>query len=223
MNINFNITIDERIVKALRSIKRHKIITVAVIILFAGILTISAQTVSQGIIEFTPGERIMAADMNHNFTLLSQAKVPTGTVLPFVGTNVPDGFLFCNGDAYDVSQYPELYAVIGNTYGGGTTSFQVPDLRGVFLRGLDNRPEGLDPQYTRSLGSYQADAFQGHYHRFNEGQRDGGADSNNAARITAGVDREKVFEPITDGVNGEPRTSSETRPKNIAVNYIIKY
>lgn len=61
------------------------------------------------------------------------AAVPTGTVHDFAGPigSVPAGYLACDGTVYNISQYPNLGALLGSTYGGnGTTTFGVPDLRG---------------------------------------------------------------------------------------------
>lgn len=54
--------------------------------------------------------------------------VPTGTILPFAGNTIPEGFLACNGAGLSASTYSALYAVIGNTYGGDSTTFNLPNL-----------------------------------------------------------------------------------------------
>lgn len=54
--------------------------------------------------------------------------VPTGTILPFAGNTIPEGFLACNGAAVSAETYSALYAVIGNTYGGDSTTFNLPNL-----------------------------------------------------------------------------------------------
>lgn len=58
--------------------------------------------------------------------------VPLGTILPYAGTgsSVPAGWLLCDGASYQPSQYPELFSLIGNTYGSNQGQFRVPDLRG---------------------------------------------------------------------------------------------
>jgi microcystin-dependent protein len=164
--------------------------------------------------------------------------IPSGTIVPFGGTNIPTGWLLCDGTLYVVTQYPNLYAAIGINYGGILgANFNVPDLRGRFLRGVDGTA-GNDPDNaTRTtsntggntgdnVGSLQNDAFQGHYHK-------SGGDANHrytpyATTWDAGagaVDLGNFFtlQPVSDGTNGTPRTTSETRPKNVYVNYIIKY
>ena len=52
--------------------------------------------------------------------------VPVGTILPFAGNTIPEGFLDCNGAGISAETYSALYAVIGNIYGGDTTTFNLP-------------------------------------------------------------------------------------------------
>ena len=60
---------------------------------------------------------------------------PLGTVLSYAGNIIPRGFLVCDGTSYKVADYPDLYAVIGNTYGGDSTNFNVPNLVDKFVQG----------------------------------------------------------------------------------------
>ena len=60
-----------------------------------------------------------------------------GSIVGFASTVAPEGYLVCDGSTYSQSEYPELYAMIGNQFGGPAGSFNVPDLRGQFLRGAD--------------------------------------------------------------------------------------
>lgn len=61
--------------------------------------------------------------------------VPTGTILPFAGNTIPDGFLDCNGAGLSAETYSALYGVIGTTYGGDGTTFNLPNLTDKFLQG----------------------------------------------------------------------------------------
>lgn len=65
--------------------------------------------------------------------------MPVGTVVPFSGTALPDGWLWCGGNAISRTTYSKLFAVIGTTYGDGdgNSTFHLPDLRGrvVAMRG----------------------------------------------------------------------------------------
>ncbi len=66
--------------------------------------------------------------------------IPTGVLIPFAGTSAPDGWLLCDGSAISRSTYSGLYTVIATNYGSGdgSTTFNVPDLRGRMPMGLDN-------------------------------------------------------------------------------------
>ncbi len=102
---------------------------------------------------------------------------PVGTILPFAGpTNqIPDGYLLCNGASVDKNAYPELYAVIGNAWGGNTANFNLPDCRGMFLRGVASG-SGNDPDRASrtasatggntgdNVGSKQTSQFGSHNH-----------------------------------------------------------
>ena len=63
--------------------------------------------------------------------------VPTGVVLPFGGSTVPEGFLLCNGAAISRTTYAKLFAAIGTLYGAGdgATTFNLPDMRDRFAEG----------------------------------------------------------------------------------------
>ena len=90
--------------------------------------------------------------------------------------------------------------------GNGTTTFRVPNLDKAFLR-----PD------SRSVGSYQYDAFQGHYHSIFATNTTHFMPGGSAGAYTPTGYEGAVVEPISDGTNGTPRTATETRPKNIAV------
>ena len=60
---------------------------------------------------------------------------PVGCIFPFAGINLPAGYLLCNGTSYKKTDYPDLYAAIGNTYGGDTENFKVPNLVDKFIQG----------------------------------------------------------------------------------------
>lgn len=88
--------------------------------------------------------------------------IPSGMIVSFAGTleQVPDGWLPCDGRALKSSDFPVLHDRIGTTYGNGSsgvgagagTNFNVPDLRGEFVRGLDIG-RGIDA--NRAIGTVQ--------------------------------------------------------------------
>ena len=103
------------------------------------------------------------ADISIPITLAPNAAVPVGTVIDFAGNVAPAGFLKANGAAVSRTTYTTLFGVCGTTYGvgDGATTFNLPDARGVVVRGWDDG-RGLDA--ARGFGTYQADAFQTHLH-----------------------------------------------------------
>jgi microcystin-dependent protein/uncharacterized cupin superfamily protein len=66
--------------------------------------------------------------------------IPTGTVHAYAGATAPTGFLLCHGQAVPRTTYAALFGVIGATYGAGdgSTTFNLPDLRGRVIAGKDN-------------------------------------------------------------------------------------
>ena len=133
----------------------------------------------------------------------------TGMVAPFGASSAPFGWLACNGLAHSRTTYAKLFAVIGETFGAGdgSTTFNMPELRGEFVRGLD---DGRGVDSGRALGTAQADMFKAHTHTYNDNvlagnagaQGDYPSNSSNATGSTGGT---------------------ETRPRNVALLYCIKY
>lgn len=83
-----------------------------------------------------------------------RSAIPAGTVSAFAGATAPAGYLLCDGGAISRAIYSDLYATIGTTYGtgDGSTTFNIPDLRGEFIRGLDGG-RGIDTDTVVKLGS----------------------------------------------------------------------
>lgn len=81
--------------------------------------------------------------------LAIQKPLPAGTMIPFAGNVVPEGFLVCNGAAVSRTDYANLFAAIGTLYGAGdgSTTFNLPDARDRVLQGASE---------THSAGSYIA-------------------------------------------------------------------
>ncbi|MFK3792298.1 phage tail protein [Pseudomonas piscis] len=148
-----------------------------------------------------------------------------GAVVHFPFSSPPAGFLRANGAAVSRSAYPGLFARIGTGYGAGdgSTTFNLPDWRGVFVRGLDEG-RGLDP--GRTINSFQSDQLQGHAHGAPAGASGftvyapGGGGAAAGAGISIAPQTSGV---VPDGVSGTPRVGAETRPANIAFLACIKY
>lgn len=148
--------------------------------------------------------------------------VLTGGVGFFAMNTAPTGWLKANGAAISRTTYAALFAAIGTTFGtgDGSSTFNLPDMRGYFPRGwADNG--SVDS--GRTFGSTQTDAMQGHKHT----QSLGGSISTVAnvagTYVIGNSNTSVVSDPISDGVNGVPRTASETRPINLALLACIKY
>ena len=73
-------------------------------------------------------------------TVAGTTLTPTGVVLPFAGTTEPSGWMFCYGQAISRTTYADLFAALGTTYGSGdgSTTFNLPDMRGRVAAGRDN-------------------------------------------------------------------------------------
>lgn len=146
------------------------------------------------------------------------AAVPLGTVI--ASLKRPDELgVFMDGDTTWALANGKLPA--GVSYKG-----VFPDLRGQFLRGMnEGRTDSLkDPEVGRLVGAGQGDAFQGHWHRQYTATYVG-TGSSQATGTGGNVNRgdgSGAQEPISDGTNGAPRTSSETRSKNVAVYWYVK-
>jgi microcystin-dependent protein len=171
--------------------------------------------------------------------------MPVGTILSYGGETAPEGWLLCNGDAKSRTDFADLFAAIGTNFGqgDGSATFNVPDLRGIFLRGAGTNGQMIDAggnPFSATLGEYQNDSYQAHGHLspgYYYYAGDGTASpwdqthtnwidgtgrvqdrtSGNASRYRA------VSKSSYEDGAGVPRTGTETRPANAAVNYIIKY
>lgn len=139
--------------------------------------------------------------------------LPPGTIVYCAAATPPPigRLLAADGSLLLRATYDDLFDRIGEVFGvgDGSTTFRIPDLRGVFIRGID-AGRGLDP--SRVFGSYQADELKEHYHQYRVANSDGGslhADAGAGNYIGWGV---------TTSVGG-----TETRPKNIALLPCIAY
>lgn len=172
--------------------------------------------------------KLLAVDIG-GFTL-----VPVGTIVPFPGEQAPLGWMFCDGRSITKEEYPELYAVVGS---------KIPDLRGEFIRGLD-RGRGIDS--NRVLGTAQGDAIRNLAGQFDIlgtnipsslpdtrpiiTYADGIFQFITTLTKSPGLDMlsaspygdRSVFTMKFDASRITP-TANENRPRNVAMNYIIKY
>ena len=158
---------------------------------------------------------------------IKKTLVPVGTIIVSASKTAPDGYMLCNGAAISRTAYADLFTAIGTAFGAGDGSktFNVPDLRGEFPRGWDN---GRGADGGRVFGSSQNDAFQGHYHAYNlehypYGDHNYPTLLEGALVPTVSTKGVAIKHPISDGQNGTPRIGPETRPRNVALSFFIKY
>jgi len=124
---------------------------------------------------FEPDTVISSAEVNENFANLFKqinANTPAGTVVAYAGSAIPEGWLECNGAAVSRTDYSTLFAALGTSWGvgDGESTFNLPDLRGRFLRGVDGEAGNDEDKDTRTafnegntgnaVGSYQGDAIR---------------------------------------------------------------
>jgi microcystin-dependent protein len=161
----------------------------------------------------TPTVGTDSANKNYVDTqVLAYAGVPSGGVMQFAMPSAPVGWLEANGAAVSRTTFANLFAAVGTYWGvgDGSTTFNVPDLRGEFVRGWDNG-RGID--VGRAFASWQSDDLKSHNHSI-----DTSLFSNNTpfGYVTSANSGGHV---ITTGATG----GAETRPRNYAMLYCIKY
>jgi len=168
--------------------------------------------------------------------------IPTGSVYMFPVNSVLPGYLECNGATVSRTTYAALFAVIGITYGSGdgSTTFELPDLRGEFVRGWDH---GKGTDSGRDIGTNQSEDTKAHNHTassnstgshshslYNKGSSNCGLGSiwgveslmncNNHGYARSGAIVSSGNHSHTITVNDS--TGDETRPRNVALMYCIK-
>lgn len=175
--------------------------------------------------------------------------IPPATVQAYMGVTAPAGWLSCDGSAVSRTTYANLYAIIANRCGSGdgSTTFNLPDLRGQFLRGVDGGA-GRDPDTGArtamnvggntgdNVGSVQAQGTKpnglaavvtdpGHLHTISRNGGNnvsltggGGGNFYDGSGSTPKLSTDSATTGITVAINGD----TETRPINAYVNFIIK-
>lgn len=156
--------------------------------------------------------------------------VPAGTVFYHAASTAPSGFLVCDGSSVLTTSYPALFAAIGYSYGGSGTSFNLPDLRGEFIRGAD-QGRGIDS--GRTVGTFQDDMFESHKHGVTLSQEQGGSHDQygfpqvdwTGPNVYHGPEQPDSSTCYRDGTGNFMSSTggTETRPRNVALLPIIKY
>ena len=160
--------------------------------------------------------------------------VPSGAVMNFAMPTAPDGWLEADGSEVSRTEFSALFNAIGTVWGegDGSTTFNLPDARGEFMRGWDNG-RGIDS--GRAFGSSQADENKAHNHSGEIGSVGNHSHSVTAARENRqwrgdGFTIAGVNETFNSGGGGSHSHSlsidnaggNESRPRNIAILTCIK-
>ena len=156
----------------------------------------------------------------------SLSATPAGSLIQYGGAAAPSGWLLCDGTAISRTTYAPLFTAIGTAWGvgNGSTTFNVPDLRGAFLRGAG---AGLNP-VSRAVGSYEADGLGAHVHSITDPGH-----THNVNQPTSydpkGAGPYGAFDPAvgatssaTTGITINSTGGVETIVKNFAALFIIK-
>ena len=150
---------------------------------------------------------------------------PIGTVLSFAGLNPPNGYLLCDGGSYVVTDYQDLYDVIGNTYGGDSANFNVPNLIDKFIQGSNTsgteKEAGL-PNITGRAGYFSSMCLW-------DGKQNGAFKKYNAIHdkqidnvATQGTSSSYYFDFDASLSNSIYGNSNTVQPPALTMVYIIK-
>jgi len=167
--------------------------------------------------------------------------LPAGMMAPYGGAVTPSGWLLCNGAAVSRTVYANLFAAIGTGWGSGdgSTTFNIPQTQGVFLRGVDNGQMNDPDTLTRTaiqpggnsgdnVGSYQGWQIQSHNHTLSDPTHhhtyaapNGGSGGGSASGTTGQAPATNTSSSAT-GITIAATGGNQTNPNNVYVNYIIK-
>ena len=144
-------------------------------------------------------------------------------IAPMAMSSAPTGWLVCDGAAVSRSTYADLFTAIGTTWGtgDGSSTFNVPDLRGAFVRGTGSHGSstmaGGGAFAGPAVGSYENDSFHDHEHTQH------GVYGNAGPYANGTYPSQTATSNVVAGGEGTPRNSDgETKPFNAGVNYCIK-
>lgn len=178
---------------------------------FFSSIIVSANIIPDGYVDEVGKSQIYDALLQ---VIKRTSQAEPGTVQTFAQKTPPDGWLLADGRELKQTQYKDLFGAIGRQYGGTDSTFRIPDLRGVFVRGLDNG-RGIT---NNALGSLQNDSIAAHTHGI--------------MSATEGDEESDFAWPMVTHAYGsietvrtmaQLRPGDETRPVNTALVYAIKY
>lgn len=158
--------------------------------------------------------------------------VPTGCVQAYAGTTTPAGWLLCDGSAVSRTDYADLYAVIGDTYGtgDGSTTFNVPDLVDKFVEGSATagtvKSAGL-PNITGSVNNRawisSGGSVGGIFTNYNGALVSGDVSSTMGSVANATSAESNILKFDASQSNSIYGNSTTVQPPALTMRYIIKY
>ena len=167
-----------------------------------------------------------------------QPLVPVGSIQMYAGTESPNGYFMCQGQAVSKTTYNLLWDVIGNTFLNGrtasSTDFYLPDLRQMYIKGAGENTTYQNqfkvPVAEANLGTFQEMSVQKHKHQYEDRGAASKTVSTSGASSTTIADnvteiwytKEGIVRPDPNNLN-IGMEDNETRPNTVVMNYIIKY
>ncbi len=169
------------------------------------------------------------------YAIAANNGVPSGSIMPFIGTEAPAGWVLCNGQSLtSITGAANLITILGSN--------NAPNLQGMFLRGTGTSP--VNNEDGPALKGTQQDEFESHTHGDNFSIADGGQhdhdiefddkkfdndDNDNPGYGYVGPGTDETIQTENSGIHSHTINGgvlatggSETRPVNYGVNYIIK-
>ncbi|WP_299438658.1 tail fiber protein [uncultured Aquimarina sp.] len=190
----------------------------------------------QAYLRITEGPTVISDEQLKHvpYAIAANNGVPSGSIMPFIGTDAPAGWVLCNGQSLTaITGSANLRTLLGSN--------NAPNLQGMFLRGTGTSP--VNNESGPALKGTQQDSFESHNHPDNISIANGGShthgyndryinDSTSSGDYADGDGTNGTDRARTTGsggthnhtVNGgvQDRGDAETRPVNYGVNYIIK-
>lgn len=166
------------------------------------------------------------ADVNFSSDTVSDGffvhnMMPTATIIQNVSSTVPNGFLYCDGQAVSRSTYSNLFTKISTTFGvgNGTTTFNVPNFKGAFLRGASSQVVGGVTYAGAAIATAQQDSV---LEAYNEGYwtvDSGGGGSSRTVRSRVQI----TGDPEDTGTNSTTKFTRQNATENRVFNYSVYY
>lgn len=196
--------------------------------------TLNVGTGANNVVQLDGSARLPAVDGSQLTNL--PAPTPPGALMPYAGTTEPSGWLFCYGQAVSRTTYAALFAALSTTYGAGdgSTTFNLPDMRGRTVAGRDNmggvsanrltnQPGGLDGDTLGAVGGAETHTLTvaqipSHTHSISSPWRMGSGSASSSHYETSPAGNTTHISPANTGSGDAHNIVQPT----ISLNYIIK-